>query len=132
VATERGFTLFEVMVALAIASLATLVAFRAIGAGVDAARTTACYDEALSRARSHLAAVGPEVAGLIGRHSGDDGNGYRWSIDVARVSEHPPSGPVGLFEVSVEISWDDAGRPHHVRLETRRAANPPAPKPTAP
>ena len=53
-----GFTLLEVVVALAIAALALVGLFQAGSGGLFAVDTAARAEEAVQRAQSHLAAVG--------------------------------------------------------------------------
>ncbi|MGA8379996.1 MAG: prepilin-type N-terminal cleavage/methylation domain-containing protein, partial [Stellaceae bacterium] len=57
-----GFTLLEVIVALAIASFALIGLFQAGSGGLFAVDTAARAEEALQRAQSHLAAVGRDAA----------------------------------------------------------------------
>src|SRR6266446_5415666 len=57
-----GFTLLEVVVALAIAGLALVGLFRAGSGGLLAVDTAARAEEAVQRAQSHLAAVGRDAA----------------------------------------------------------------------
>jgi len=54
---ERGFTLLEVLIAFAIAALALALLFRAASDGMLSVRTAGRYEEAVVRARSHLAAA---------------------------------------------------------------------------
>jgi general secretion pathway protein I len=79
---QRGFTLLEVLVAFAIAAFALAVLFRSSGTALMAARTSGQYQEALSRARSHLAALGGDAALVAGESSGDDGGGFRWRLKI--------------------------------------------------
>src|SRR5436305_13752932 len=78
----HGFTLLEVVVALAIAAMALVGLFRAGSDGVFAVDTASHAEEALQRAQSHLAAVGRDVALLQGDSEGNDGGGYRWRLHV--------------------------------------------------
>src|SRR5260370_21517992 len=84
----RGFTLLEVVVALAIAALALVGLFRAGSGGVLAVDVAGRVDEAIERAPSHLAEFG-RVAALTPVHTaGDDRDGSRW-----RVRARPPGSP---------------------------------------
>src|SRR5712691_5454805 len=58
-----GFTLLEVVVALAIAALSLVTLFQTGSGGLFAADTAARIDEAIERAQSHLAAFGRVGAG---------------------------------------------------------------------
>lgn len=130
---DTGFTLLEMLIALAIAGLAIGALFHGGIAGLTATRTAARYEEAVERARSHLAALAD--AGLLAPldATGDDGGGYRWRHRVAAVStdasspgERPSSRAAGpaitLYAVSVAITWTADGGTHGVHLNTERVA----------
>src|SRR5438876_4860702 len=78
--TARGFTLLEVVVALAIMALALVGLFRAGSGGVLAVDAAGHVDEAIERAQSRLAAIGRGGAISPGETEGDDGAGYRWQV----------------------------------------------------
>jgi general secretion pathway protein I len=127
---EEGFTLLEVIVALAIASLMLIGLFRAGSGGLFAADNAARVDEAIERAQSHLAAFARAGALVPGELEGDDGGGYRWAALVRPIAVEPVTAasatpPQALYAIQVRISWSAAGRPRSVVLETRRLA--PAP-----
>ena len=121
-----GFTLLEVLVALAIAGLALVLLFRAGGEGLFAVDTASRAEEAVERAQSHLAAVGREIALLQGDSGGDDGGGYHWRLRVHPIARWPRAGGSGpaadttLFDVQVAISWPGRGHDRAVVLNTRR------------
>ena len=122
-----GFTLLEVVVALAIAGLALVGMFRAGTGGLLAADTAARVEEAVQRAQSHLAAVGRNAALTEGEFAGDDGGGYRWALRVrpaarrqATAQDGIPSVAMTLFEVEVAISWPGRAGERSVVLRTLR------------
>jgi len=124
---DGGFTLLEVVVALAIAGLALVGMFQAGSTGLVAAATAARAEEAVERAQSHLAAVGRNAALTAGRFTDDDGGGYRWQLSVQPVESRQAPGPdsgsttrATLYAVEVEISWRDAGHQRSVVLKTLR------------
>src|SRR3954468_6353684 len=122
----RGFTLLEVVVAVAIASLALVGLFRAGSGGLFAADTAARIDEAVERAQSHLAAFGRTGAVAPGELAGDDGGGFSWRVRVQPIAVAPvmaqgqPAAARALYSVQVSISWRGAGRTRSVVLESRR------------
>lgn len=122
-----GFTLLEVVVALAIAAVALVGLFQAGSGGLFAVDTAARAQEAIQRAQSHLAAVGRDAALVQGDFTDDDGGGYRWRLRVRSVATHPALAPGGgsvapptLYDVEVAISWPGRSGDRSVVLKTLR------------
>src|SRR5215831_6072617 len=90
-----GFTLLEVVVALAIAGLALVGLFRAGSGGLFAVDAATRAEEAVQRAQSHLAAVGRNAALTEGEFTGDDGGGFRWLLRVRPVTSRQVPGQDG-------------------------------------
>ncbi|MCB8876970.1 type IV pilus modification PilV family protein [Acidisoma silvae] len=117
---DAGFTLLEVLVAFVIASLAFAVLAGAALDGMRSANLSGRYQEALARARSHLAAIGPSPQ--PSDRQGDEGDGFHWHIRIVQLASAPvtlaqPGGNAGrppvqasLYAVSVGISWGDRRR----------------------
>lgn len=120
--SDSGFTLLEVLVAFAITAVAMAALIKAVSVGLDAAHQSGRYQEALSRARSHLAALNADIDRMTGIHDGNDGSGYHWQIDVRPfgavpgVSTVPPANIPMLYDVTVTISWKDGRRPRAISL----------------
>ena len=122
-----GFTLLEVVVALAIAGLALVGLFRAGSGGLFAADTAARAEEAVQRAQSHLAAVGRDAALAEGEFTGEDGGGYRWTLRVRPLTTRQSLASDGvspvnttLFNVEVAVSWPGRAGERAVVLKTLR------------
>jgi general secretion pathway protein I len=122
-----GFTLLEVVVALAIAGLALVGLFHAGSGGLLAVDTAARAEEAVQRAQSHLAAVGRDAALVQGEFTGEDGGGYRWRLRVWPLTARQSLAPDGvtavsttLYNVEVAISWPGRAGERVVVLRTLR------------
>jgi general secretion pathway protein I len=132
---ERGFTLLEVVVAFAIAAMALGIMFKAAAGGMLAVATAGRYEEAVSRAKSHLSAIGRDGPLSDTTNDGDDGGGYRWRVRIVTIGTVNPSGngPVvaflqparrpTLYSVEVGISWTEAGKTREYLLQTQRLGN---------
>ncbi len=126
-ARGSGFTLLEVVVALAIAGLALVGLFRAGSGGLFAVDAATRAEEAVQRAQSHLAAVGRNAVLTEGEFTGDDGGGYRWRVRVRPVTSRQAPGQDGLtsvastlFDVEVAILWPARAGERSVVLRTFR------------
>src|SRR5713101_5438374 len=122
-----GFTLLEVVVALAIAAIALIGLFQAAGGGLFAVDTAARAEEAVQRAQSHLAAVGRDAALVQGEFTDDDGGGYHWRLRVRPVATRQALSADGnsaanttLFDVEVAITWPGRNGERSVVLKTLR------------
>ena len=124
---EQGFTLLEVLVAVAIAGLAVIGLFQAGSGGLFAADTAARAEEAIQRAQSHLTAVGRNAALVQGEFTDDDGGGYRWRLRVRPAATRQGLAPDGtsavtatLYDVEVAILWPGRKGERSVVLRTLR------------
>jgi general secretion pathway protein I len=127
---DRGFTLLEVLVALVIASGALVALFQGAGASLTLSRVATRLDQAVTRARSHLAAAehGPFFVSETG---GDDGGGFRWRVFIrpaetvaaVRLASAVPAGaPVArltLFTITATVSWREGEADKAVSLATQ-------------
>ena len=117
---RHGFTLLEVMVALVIAAFSLGLMYDAVSSSLTGVHIAGRYAEALSRARSHLAAIGQDPAAVIGHHDGDDGGGFTWRLVVEPIPGERSLGGMTVYGCAVTISWQDGIVPRGVTLETRR------------
>ncbi len=121
---DDGFTLLEVLVAFAIAALALGVLFEGAVGGIRSTRVADRTEQALSRAQSHLAAVGQGTPLGTGTQEGDDGGGYHWSVRVRPLrSATSASARIVLYAVQVTESWsegDGGDATRSVVLRTQR------------
>lgn len=135
-ATSRdanGFVLLEVLVAFVIAAIALAVLFQVAFDGVQAMQTASRYEDAVSRACSHLDASFVRL--VPGDQQGDDGGGFHWRVSIRAIGQapgklanaDPDSDPatlvVHLYDITVWISWQQAGKTREVRLDSQRLAS---------
>ena len=126
---EAGFSLLEVLVAFVIAALALGALTQGAAGGLQSARLSGHYEEAVSRARSRLAALGPAPAS--GEASGDDGGGFLWRTTVTPIATSTAPAPqpgtdagkawrIALLGVAVRVTWRLDGGERAVLLTTER------------
>jgi general secretion pathway protein I len=129
---EGGFTLLEVMIAFVIAALAMSMMYQGTTGGLRATELATRTEEAVSLAKSHLAAIGRGEGISQQETSGVDGGGFEWHLHVQpiatrqltlsdsdRANDAKPSAAV-LYDVKVTESWKDGARQHSVSLGTHR------------
>jgi general secretion pathway protein I len=131
---EQGFTLLEVLIAFVIAALALGVLFDAGVSALRGARAASRYEQAIARARSHLALAVHASPLVAGDWQDDDGGGFIWYLRVAPLASAAvrpvnavslrgmSSFPVTLCEVSVWIAWREGKASREVRLDTDQIA----------
>jgi general secretion pathway protein I len=117
-----GFTLVEVIVAIAILSLALGVLLNAISGGLRTTSQAERMAEAGSLAQSLLAQVGTELPIRPGQSTGEFPDGFRWRLSMQSFGDATEREvwPVGAYTISAEVSWDDGAPPRSYALTTLR------------
>lgn len=126
---DSGFTLLEVMVALAILAVAMGVILQLFSTGLKGGRLAERRAVAALLAQSKLAAVGVESPLEEGQSEGRFERDYRWRVAIAPYQEQGretlPEGGPAAYEVVVTVSWGDPDRAESsLSLATLRLAAP--------
>lgn len=122
-----GFSLFEAVVAFAIASLALTALLQVYASSASTARRTATMADAVEIADNRLAALADPTMLVAGESSGTTALGYAWRMAI--TPEPPPhaNAPMRLFRVTVTVAEPGGGAPllaietaRHVPVDRRR------------
>src|SRR5262245_4236463 len=127
-ATEAGFTLLEVLVALVVLATAVSAVLQLFGGGLRLARTAGDHADAALLASAKLADLEPGPLNE-GETEGTDGP-YRWTRRVAFDPALLPVDPqsiegsrIRLARVSVEVRWGQNRRFELATLRVWRATS---------
>lgn len=123
---QTGFTLLEVIVALAIAALVFGAAVQLSG---TAARSGAALNErtrALLVAESRLEAIGSQDVLRTGTTEGVASSGFRWQASVEPLvlpdGVNAGNTPFRLYAISVDVAWGEERQSRRIRLASVRLA----------
>ena len=121
---EAGFTLLEVVAALAILALSLGVLLGLLSDGLRRTGQAEAMAEAGSLAQSLLARVGTELPIQPGVTAGELPNGVRWRLQMEPYGDAGDrrAWPVDAYVVSAEIAWGDGAQERSVTLTTLRLA----------
>jgi general secretion pathway protein I len=119
---EAGFTLVEVIVALAILSAGLNVMLGMISGGLLRTASAERMIEAGSLTQSLMAEIGTEYPVRVDERAGEFVNGYRWHLKMQQYGGENNSGqgPVALYEISTEVQWEEGTHTRSVQLKTLR------------
>lgn len=119
---QAGFTLTEVVAALAILALSLSVAWSLISNGIRQTGDAETLAAAGSLAQSLLDEVGAGVPLQAGETAGQFPNGLRWRVRTEAYGNGADrqQWPVGAYRVSAEVFWGDGVRARSVALSTLR------------
>jgi general secretion pathway protein I len=122
--SQAGFTLVEVVVALAILALSLAVLLNVISNGMRQIDSTRKLAQAGALAQLLLAKLGTEMRIQEGLSSGEFPEGFRWRVRAERYgnAEDQQDWPVAAYTVSVEVLWGDPSDERMVALNTLRLA----------
>ncbi|MFQ5893125.1 MAG: prepilin-type N-terminal cleavage/methylation domain-containing protein [Nitrospinota bacterium] len=125
---EAGFTLMEVLVAIAIMGVSLVLIFSLFSQGLTALHIDEAYSTAVILAKSKMDEVDLLEELADGDEEGRYPGGYRWRREVAETPgphERPRERRTRLYHIRVTVSWKDGPRRRRVALETLRIGIPP-------
>jgi general secretion pathway protein I len=125
-----GFTLIEVIVALAVVGLALAAIAGVFSNGLLGHEVAADADAALALAEERLALA--EAAEILrpGTSSGHFADRFDWQTTIAPYDDTPDQAPrpaisLRLYRIAVSIAWRDGHRSRQLALSTLRLGPPP-------
>jgi general secretion pathway protein I len=119
---DEGFTLVEVIVAIALLSIGLSVCLGMITSGVRQIAQAEKMAEAGSLVQSLLAEVGATVPIQQGESAGQFPGGFNWQLKMSRYGDarEREAWPVGAYVISAEVAWDDGAQKRVFALTTLR------------
>jgi general secretion pathway protein I len=126
VLSTTGFTLIEVVVAMAILSVGITVIIELFSGSLRLLRTSGEYTKAVNYARIKMEEITVKPTMNEGIEEGEFDGAYRWQVDVKRVDILPArietdfKPPVELFQVKLIVLWKSGTKERSTVLETYR------------
>ena len=122
----QGYTLIEVLVAMAILAMSLAVLFRIFSTGLLNVDVSADYARAVIVAEAQLAAAGLDVELRQGQTEGAVNELFHWMRTVENYvlagQSDDQEMPVSAFLVTVAVEWQHRGRTRQVSLNSIRLA----------
>jgi general secretion pathway protein I len=128
----RGFTLIEVVVAFTILAVGLGLTLSIATGALRNAKVAAQRTEAALYAQSLLDATGVGERLEEGEESGEFGEDYRWTLNVAKqeveiegpTAVDPSLSPVQLYRLELRVEWGEGRAAQEARFVTLRALTP--------
>ena len=123
--TTTGFTLIEVVIALAILGIGLTVILELFSGGLRLARTSEEYTKAVNFARMKMEEVTSQQKIEEGSDEGKcDDDAFHWQVEIKKTdllliekdSDFKP--PIELFQVVVDILWQSGSKERSTRIES--------------
>lgn len=120
--TQNGFTLLEVVVAMAIVGLGVVTLFEVLSAGLRLGTRSSEQTEAATYSRQAIDGFLVRRAMGDGGEEGSIGGRYRWSIEVRPFQESSQLSSVrwDLKEVRLRMRYREGEREREMELKTLR------------
>jgi general secretion pathway protein I len=125
-----GFTLIEVVVAMAILGIGLTVIIELFSGGLRLARTSVEYTKAVNYARMKMEEMRVKQTIEEGSEEGEWDGTFRWQVETKRVDILPAQvgtdykPPVDLFQVKINVLWKSGTKERSTGLETYKAVKP--------
>ena len=122
--STTGFTLIEIVVALAILGIGLTVIIELFSGGLRLGRTSEEYTRAMGYARVKMEEIISKGNIQEGTDAGDFDKTFRWQVDVKKIDLLPVGQdpvlkpPVDLFLVKVNILWKSGLKERAASLQT--------------
>ncbi len=123
---NRGFTLIEIVVAMAILGVGLIVIIELFSGGLHLGRTSEEYTQAVGLARMKLEEIALAKQLKEGKEEGEFNKDFRWQVGVKKVEllmadkdiEFKP--PVEFYQIKVNIIWKSGSKERSTEIESYR------------
>ena len=121
-----GFTLIEVVVALAILSVGLTVIIQLFAGGLRLARVSEEYTKAVNYTRIKMEELALKTKMEEGSEEGKFDETFRWQVGVKKVDLLPMENkpelklPVEFFQIQVKVIWKSGSKERSTSVESYR------------
>ena len=122
----RGFTLMEVVVALAVLGVGLIVIIELFSGGLRVGRISGEYTRAVGYARVKMEDIALAREIKEGMEEGEFDKDYRWHLEVKRVDLLPGEQPVDitlpvdLYQIKLQVIWKSGSQERSASLESMK------------
>ena len=123
---SHGFTLIEIVVAMAILGVGLIVIIELFSGGLRLGKTSGEYTKAVGYARMKMEELSYAKSLEEGVQEGEFDRDYRWQVEVKKIDLLPPDRevqyrpPFELYQIRVEVLWNSGSREKAAGVETYR------------
>jgi general secretion pathway protein I len=127
---QRGFTLVEVVVAMAVLGISLVLIIELFSGGLRLARASEEYTIAGQLARQKMEEITLNNQFKEGVEEGEFDVTYRWQVEMKKIdlllfskeTDYEP--PIDLYQIQVRIIWKSGSKERITRIETFKAVKP--------
>ena len=126
----RGFTLIEVLVAVAILGIGLTVTLELFSGGLRLGRASEEYTKAVNYARMKMEEMAVKTEVTEGVEEGSFDDTFRWQVEVKKVDLLPVEDkpdfklPAHFFQVQIDVIWKSGSKERSTRIESYRTIKP--------
>jgi general secretion pathway protein I len=127
---DIGFTLIEVVVALAILGIGLTVIIELFAGGLRLARVSEEYTRAVNLARNKMEEMAWKPPTAEGTEEGEFNETYRWKVETKKIDLLPPERetdykpPVELIQIKMNVLWKSGSKERSLEIESYRTIKP--------
>ncbi len=127
---KRGFTLIEVVVALAILGIGLIVIIELFSGGLRLGRASEEYTKAVGFARAKMEEISVLEKMEEGEKEGEFDKEFWWKMETKKMELLPMEknpeykAPVDFYQVKLRVFWKSASKEKSTTIETYRTVKP--------